>query len=246
MHRVLFSILPIYTILFFLGSRTPKGQVLGMTAGSYLYNIEEEKEHDLLFLKTVLETKTAFDQNEIIEYENIPFSTEYVDDKELIYGEEIVDREGSVGNMAKTFLVTSWLEEEIDRILLSTETTEPKARVVRKGKKIVWRELKTPDEGKIKYWHKMRVWATKYDSTCPGCNHTTAVGAYVQKGVCAVDPKVIPLWTTFYVEGYGKCTALDVGGGIKGNEIDLAFEDASKAGWGAAFTDIYLINNPPE
>ena len=91
----------------------------------------------------------------------------------------------------------------------------------------------------------MRVYATKYDHTCIGCNHTTALGAYLQKGVCAVDPTVIKYYTHFYVPGYGMCQALDTGGAIKGNRIDVAFENAAEALPWSHYVDIYLTDNPP-
>jgi Uncharacterized protein conserved in bacteria len=40
-------------------------------------------------------------------------------------------------------------------------------------------------------------------------------------GVIAVDPALIPLGTNIFVEGYGLAHALDTGGAIKGNRIDL-------------------------
>ena len=49
----------------------------------------------------------------------------------------------------------------------------------------------------------------------------TATGMKPQVGVVAVDPKVIPLGTKLYVEGYGEAIAGDTGGAIKGNRIDL-------------------------
>ena len=37
----------------------------------------------------------------------------------------------------------------------------------------------------------------------------------------AVDPKVIPLGSKVWVEGYGEAIAGDTGGAIKGNRIDI-------------------------
>ncbi len=39
--------------------------------------------------------------------------------------------------------------------------------------------------------------------------------------VIAVDPKVIPLGSKVWVEGYGEAIAGDTGGAIKGNRIDV-------------------------
>ena len=64
------------------------------------------------------------------------------------------------------------------------------------------------------------------------------------KGVIAVDPKVIKLRSKLYVPGYGHAVAGDTGGAIKGNIIDLGFEDARTAGWSARFVDIYLVSPP--
>ena len=44
----------------------------------------------------------------------------------------------------------------------------------------------------------------------------TKVGTKVGLGTVAVDPRVIPLGSRLWVEGYGFCVALDVGSAIKG------------------------------
>lgn len=64
-----------------------------------------------------------------------------------------------------------------------------------------------------------------YNSGSNG-NHTTATGnptVYNPSGwsTIAVDPRVIPLHTKVYVEGYGFGIAHDTGGAIKGNIIDV-------------------------
>lgn len=43
----------------------------------------------------------------------------------------------------------------------------------------------------------------------------------VREGMVAVDPKVIPLGTHLYIEGYGFAVAADIGSGVKQNHIDV-------------------------
>jgi 3D (Asp-Asp-Asp) domain-containing protein len=60
--------------------------------------------------------------------------------------------------------------------------------------------------------------------------------------VIAVDPKVIPLGTRVYVEGYGYAIAGDTGGAIKGNKIDVFIttkEEALK--WGRRTVKIKIL-----
>ena len=40
----------------------------------------------------------------------------------------------------------------------------------------------------------------------------TATGSRLKKGIVSVDPKLIPLSTRLYIEGYGYAVADDVGG----------------------------------
>jgi 3D (Asp-Asp-Asp) domain-containing protein len=49
----------------------------------------------------------------------------------------------------------------------------------------------------------------------------TASGLPVGPGICATDPRVIPLGTRFDVPGYGPCVAADTGSAVIGAMIDL-------------------------
>jgi len=85
--------------------------------------------------------------------------------------------------------------------------------------------------------------ATSYDKNCEGCNETTATGTILTHGTCAVDPKVIPLGTYFYVPNYGLCHAEDTGGAVKVKKIDLGFDDVRNGWWSQRYnpTDIYTF-----
>ena len=58
---------------------------------------------------------------------------------------------------------------------------------------------------------------------------TTATGLPIGYGAAAVDPRVIPLGSKLYVEGYGYAFACDTGGAIKGRRIDLAYNSYYEA-----------------
>ena len=221
-------------------SRIPysKGKVLGVATAAA--SSDYTQHHSQLV------TVTSFEQKEVIEEEPIAFEIEYKDDPETEYGIETVVEEGVEGATQYKYLVTHWNEEIINKQLVDTTIVEPKRQLVSKGTKIVWKILETPDMGRVWYWRKIRVWATKYDANCIGCTGRTYSGTEVVKGVCATDPRVIKLGTNFYVEGYGHCRAEDIGGAIKGNKVDLGYTDVTKGEWRTGYTNVYLISNAPD
>ncbi|MCC7077751.1 MAG: hypothetical protein IT198_11545 [Acidimicrobiia bacterium] len=60
-----------------------------------------------------------------------------------------------------------------------------------------------------------------YEITCYSDSGYTASGQPVGPGVAATDPRVIPLGTSFKIEGLGTYTAYDTGGAVKGKIIDI-------------------------
>ncbi|WP_163100782.1 3D domain-containing protein [Peribacillus alkalitolerans] len=79
--------------------------------------------------------------------------------------------------------------------------------------------------------------ATAYTASCKSCSGITATGMNLKKNpnlkVISVDPKVIPLGTKVYVEGYGYAIAADKGSAVKGNKIDVFIPNKQRAlNWG--------------
>lgn len=187
-----------------------------------------------------IQTQSKFEEKLESLAESIVRKTVYKNNPEMEAGEEKVIDEGTDGSKLKIIKTTFYEGKQYSQAVISTDTTPPQDKIILRGTKIVWKTLDTPD-GQIRYFRKLRVWATHYDSRCPGCNEWTAIGMRQGKGVIAVDPKVIPLKSNVYVPGYGIAVAGDTGGAIKGNIIDLGFNDARTAGWSARFVDIYLL-----
>ena len=80
---------------------------------------------------------------------------------------------------------------------------------------------------------------TPYDGSQTG---RTATGRKAEFGVIAVDPRVIPLNSLVYVEGYGFAVAADTGGAIKGNRIDVCFlSNATANKWGRKKVVIHVF-----
>ena len=92
----------------------------------------------------------------------------------------------------------------------------------------------------------MQVVATAYEPGPTSCGKWatgyTATGAKAQRGVIAVDPKVIPLGTKVYVDGYGMAVAADTGGSIKGNKIDVCMDTVAECRqWGRKTVTLYIL-----
>ncbi|UOE55325.1 LysM peptidoglycan-binding domain-containing protein [Bacillus sp. CMF12] len=119
----------------------------------------------------------------------------------------------------------------------SAKETKPKTVV-----KAANTEQPAAEEGK-----SLTVTATAYTASCEGCIGITKTGVNLidnpDAKVIAVDPDVIPLGSIVFVEGYGYATAEDIGGGIKGNEIDVFIPATSDAmQWGRKEVKVTILN----
>ncbi|MDD4766870.1 MAG: ubiquitin-like domain-containing protein [Desulfotomaculaceae bacterium] len=147
-----------------------------------------------------------------------------------------IAEEGRNGTAQQTWQVKYRDGIEIARQIISTRTiTPPVNQLVMVGSG----QVVSRGGENIRYAEAIDMVASAYTHT--GSN--TSCGVYPYYGVVAVDPAVIPLWTKLYVDGYGYATALDVGGSIIGNRIDLFFDSHDEAmNWGMRNVKVYRID----
>ncbi|MFL0584467.1 ubiquitin-like domain-containing protein [Solibacillus silvestris] len=168
--------------------------------------------------------------------ESVDFAIEKKNDSSLLKGKEKVVSEGKKGKVERTYSIVKENGKVVSKKLASEKVIKkPKIKVVSVGTKVVTANVSRssePSSGKEFY-----VTATAYTPNCAGCSGISAAGLNLRANpdmkVIAVDPKVIPLGTKVWVEGYGNAVAADTGGAIKGNKIDVLVPTTSKAkSWG--------------
>ncbi len=174
--------------------------------------------------------------------EPIPAPERLVADPILPPGRTVVRAPGEAGTLLKRYLVTTENGRETARRLLGTEVLRsPRPRLVAFGPRAPEGRLTSREglpSGKVKKVFTML--ATAYTHT----GNRTASGVWPYVGGVAVDPEVIPLGTRLYVEGYGPARAVDTGGVIKGNRIDVFFETEQEClRWGKRIVNVYVLED---
>ena len=155
--------------------------------------------------------------------EPVQFAVVTKKDDRLEKGKEKILTTGKKGLVSKQYEVLLENGEEVSRKLISEQkVAEKQDKVVAVGTKDLALQVSrgANEQGKEFY-----VTATAYTAFCNGCSGRTATGLNLRANpnmkVIAVDPRVIPLGSKVYVEGYGYAVAADTGGAIKGYIIDL-------------------------
>jgi uncharacterized protein YabE (DUF348 family) len=166
-------------------------------------------------------------------------------DPNLEKGTEKTLVEGVNGVSSKEYEVVLENGKEIMRRLVSTlETKQKQDKVVAVGAKEV---VAQASRGQSSSGQEFYVNATAYTANCNGCSGNTATGLNLRANpnakVIAVDPRVIPLGTKLYVDGYGYAVAADTGGAIKGYKIDVFFSSNADAyRWGNRKVKVTILN----
>lgn len=174
--------------------------------------------------------------------EEVPFETIRREDPNLEIGQTRLLQAGLTGRKA----ITERRTYE-DGALVATQVVEEKLVEPPMPQIVAFGTVGVVARGGQVYRYRQRLTmvATGYS---PGDGQTpdqyTATGALARRGVVAVDPRVIPLGTRLYIEGYGPAVAADTGGAIKGNRIDLCFDTPQEAwAYGVKEVTVYILTN---
>lgn len=178
-----------------------------------------------------------------VDTEAIDFDIITEEDENLDIGVEEIVQDGAVGEKEITYEVLKKDGKEVSRDIVSSKVTkEPVNKIVAEGTRRVFASR----DGNLDYQDVVYCEATAYCTGTITATGTTPV--YNPSGIStiAVDPRVIPLGSLVYVEGYGKAIAADTGGAINGNIIDVYVDSYDTAiNWGRKYgLAVYILAYP--
>jgi len=177
--------------------------------------------------------------------EPVQFAVVTKRDKNLQKGQEKVVTPGKHGRVSRQYEVMLENGKEVSRKLINEQNILQKQdKIVAVGTKDLALQV---SRGETPGGKEFYVTATAYTAYCNGCSGRTATGLNLRANpnmkVVAVDPRVIPLGSKVYVEGYGYAVAADTGGAIKGYIIDLLMPSPTDAyRWGRKKVKITVLN----
>ncbi|PGY31596.1 cell wall-binding protein EntD [Bacillus cereus] len=189
-----------------------------------------------------------FDYNGKVGYVHVPFLTgtaPVIEKKEVVAQEEAPARTNTP--VKNNTVVKNKESVKSNDSIKNVESSKPVVKEKPAAKPVAKStETSAPTDGR-----EITVEATAYtadpsENGSYGGRVLTAMGhdltANPNMKVIAVDPKVIPLGSKVWVEGYGEAIAGDTGGAIKGNRIDvLVGSDGSANSWGRKSVKVKVI-----
>jgi len=186
--------------------------------------------------------------------EIIPRDTVSVPNHSEQIGKTTVKSEGSDGLKETSYMIVKRDGEVVSKEAVSEKILkEPVSRVTEYGTIL---PASLSRSGNVRATKVLTMTATAYDLSYESCGKRpgqrgygiTASGMYAQRGVVAVDPRVIPLGTKLYIETadgsfvYGNAVAGDTGGAIKGNKIDLFMDTRAECmQFGRRTVKVYIL-----
>lgn len=205
-------------------------------------------------------TVTRVNSKTIKQSKPIDFKTVIKKNNSILLSKRTVSQNGVKGVKNITLNVTYEDGKEVTRqVVKETLVKQPKDKIIVQGTMPVVsfsrgsttsREDKRANVTPISSDTSGKTFSVKTTaySASGGINNTyTASGRKAVRNpngysTVAVDPRVIPLGTKLYIEGYGNAIAADTGSAIKGNFIDLYFNTNGEAcSWGVRYLTVHIL-----
>lgn len=165
----------------------------------------------------------------------IPFLRETTLDNSLETGLTRTVSRGRTGTALQLIKVTYHDGQEVSREVIESEVVKPPVNeVVARG------TINSVSRGNIRLDFSQALYcqATAYTYT----GRRTATGKNPAVGLVATDPRVIPMGTRLYIDGYGYAVAADRGSSIKGNKVDVFLETTQECrNWGRRNVKVYIL-----
>ncbi len=196
------------------------------------------------FILILLNKKTC------VENEKIPFEIKIKKSKFINKNWKIWVKEGKEGYKKivkeKVYIAGRKLNEKI--LFKSEILKKPEKSFIIIGDSEKKQPITVPEETYVHYKYVLE--ATGYDPSPESSRlewtSITKLGWVARYGIVAVDPKIIPLRSLLYIEGYGFAWAGDTGSDIKGKRIDLCYNTTEEAlKWGRRKTNVYVLGKKP-
>lgn len=182
-------------------------------------------------LQVVRVFETVIDVEEVV-----PFTKEQILDPEIKMGSRETVQQGADGLETRSYQVRYENGKETMRTVIASKVlVEMKKEITKLGTR---NSILLASRGIGKPRKILYLEATAYTHT----GNKTFTGVYPKIGTVAVDPKVIPLNSRLWIEGYGYGIAQDTGGLIKGNIIDLFMDTRAEClRWGRKKVNVYIL-----